>query len=600
MSFRLFYLIITMTIITSCASIPHDIATNLYPLPSTTTSNWISFGNDQKYNHPKHNGAKYKGGLKHFQPHGKGEYIASNGDHYIGSFRAGLMSGKGTITYGDSGDIYTGDFRNDQPNGNGQKRFSSGTIAKGRFSKSFLSSGTLSYADGRKLIGNFKLQLLQGKGEKILANGDSYRGEFVNGALSGNILFTPKSSQHEHIDYLQVWNNGQKTYQAPGNEARKRLKQIQPCKLSKRNSKWIYVKGGCANGLAQGEGEVLHFSGEKWTQGIFNQGSLIFGTMRSSYNTVQVGNWINFKPHGTSDFYKNGILHYKGMYVSGTRHGPGVCIYSDAYERCEYSWGTRSDPSHKEREHQQWINRCQSQVDALNSRLRSIADNKFIQCEANDSFSNIEEALEHDLRELSDSEQAFVLRSTSLVKSGYRCLKQSKRELKKSKKDVDKSLSTTSSQRCFSPSELTQYRNYKNQIAENANDVIGSLLNNLTHYDKASKKLSRSKRQNRKAADKRHTRSMLRNIHDDMINNPADRIYRQEMQEWSNVSKQLADQQNRLPKFTPPPHGDIATEHYKKSCIESGNSWNKVTKVCQVILSSEETQQPITNPASSQ
>ncbi|KEG11378.1 phosphatidylinositol-4-phosphate 5-kinase [Trypanosoma grayi] len=73
----------------------------------------------------------YDGDWLNEKPHGSGEMIFANGDHYVGEFVAGKLSGSGCITYHSlGGRSYRGAFMDDQPHGKGTVTLPNGTATE--------------------------------------------------------------------------------------------------------------------------------------------------------------------------------------------------------------------------------------------------------------------------------------------------------------------------------------------------------------------------------------------------------------------------------------------------------------------------------------
>ena len=62
----------------------------------------------------------YEGNFIDGKYEGKGKYIWENGNYYIGQFKNGIRSGRGTMFYSSGKILYDGDFINDKYEGNGK------------------------------------------------------------------------------------------------------------------------------------------------------------------------------------------------------------------------------------------------------------------------------------------------------------------------------------------------------------------------------------------------------------------------------------------------------------------------------------------------
>jgi hypothetical protein len=81
-----------------------------------------------------YNGGKYSGQVYKMKniPHGYGNYIESNGNHYYGNFLYGIKNGQGQI-YFKNGDHFSGKFKSDNFHGYGKMTYNNGTSYKGNF-----------------------------------------------------------------------------------------------------------------------------------------------------------------------------------------------------------------------------------------------------------------------------------------------------------------------------------------------------------------------------------------------------------------------------------------------------------------------------------
>lgn len=97
------------------------------------------------------------------QMHGRGKLCGSNGDVYIGSFKAGRFDGKGVYQFSNGVSSYDGKFQDGLYEGQGVEV----------------------YTDGSHYTGNFHLGLREGSGEMVYRNGSWYRGLWKAGAKNG-------------------------------------------------------------------------------------------------------------------------------------------------------------------------------------------------------------------------------------------------------------------------------------------------------------------------------------------------------------------------------------------------------------------------------
>lgn len=133
----------------------------------------------------------YEGELSHLMPHGKGQFLLSNGDIYKGDFVLSEMTGKGTYIFSDK-TYYCGDFTNGAFNGEGSMKWTNGDEYHGIFSDSCLNGKGKIFNDliSEKYIGNFENNEFNGDGIYKYQNEDKYEGNFENGIRKGKGTYT--------------------------------------------------------------------------------------------------------------------------------------------------------------------------------------------------------------------------------------------------------------------------------------------------------------------------------------------------------------------------------------------------------------------------
>ena len=100
-----------------------------------------------------------------------GVKVLSNGDKYVGEFRANKYNGNGTYESAN-GEVYVGNFKNGQRHGYGK----------------------YTYTDGSTYAGDFVDGKPHGKGSYTWKNGDMFVGEYKWGLRNGSGIFTKNSS----------------------------------------------------------------------------------------------------------------------------------------------------------------------------------------------------------------------------------------------------------------------------------------------------------------------------------------------------------------------------------------------------------------------
>lgn len=96
----------------------------------------------------------YEGDFINDNYEGKGIYHFTDGSLYDGQWANSEMNGKGVFTYKDKS-RYEGDFKNNERNGQGKFTFTDGRTYTGLFAKGDFVKGTLMYADGKIITGEF-------------------------------------------------------------------------------------------------------------------------------------------------------------------------------------------------------------------------------------------------------------------------------------------------------------------------------------------------------------------------------------------------------------------------------------------------------------
>jgi len=134
--------------------------------------------NDQKHGQGTYiysTGNKYVGRYKNSKKHGQGTFTWANGDRYVGEYKNGMSNGQGTYTWGNGewkGDKYVGKFKNDQRHGRGTYTHANGDTYEGGYKNNLMDGqGTYTYANGRKEVGEFKNDKLNGYAIKYYADG---------------------------------------------------------------------------------------------------------------------------------------------------------------------------------------------------------------------------------------------------------------------------------------------------------------------------------------------------------------------------------------------------------------------------------------------
>lgn len=128
-------------------------------------------------------GFTYIGEFRDNEPDGQGEEKWTNGSHYRGQFKKGVKNGKGEF-YFSNGTVYKGEFKNNKPNGTGKLKFTNGNNYEGEWNDSKMEGeGSYRWKGKAKFMGQFSNNLKNGKGELIFKTGKIIAGVWQNDRL---------------------------------------------------------------------------------------------------------------------------------------------------------------------------------------------------------------------------------------------------------------------------------------------------------------------------------------------------------------------------------------------------------------------------------
>ena len=154
-------------------------------------------------------------------------FTCDNGFAYVGGWVAGVMSGRGTITYapGDPGGrvSFSGDISGDKGNGWGTMVWTIGEYTGEIKDGSMNGQGTLTFNDSDKTVvvdsyvGEFKDGNYDGLGTITFKSGEKYFGDFKNGVIDGFGTWTWTDDSYYVGDFKDNTMNGYGTsYLADG------------------------------------------------------------------------------------------------------------------------------------------------------------------------------------------------------------------------------------------------------------------------------------------------------------------------------------------------------------------------------------------------
>ena len=118
-----------------------------------------------------------KGTLKR---HGRGLFIWTDGEFYMGYWANDKREGKGTNTY-SNGNIYEGEYKNGKKDGQGEYKWNNGDMYKGSWKNDMMDGkGVYRYSNGDIYEGNFKMDKIDGEGVYRWSNKKSFIRQFKN------------------------------------------------------------------------------------------------------------------------------------------------------------------------------------------------------------------------------------------------------------------------------------------------------------------------------------------------------------------------------------------------------------------------------------
>ena len=144
-------------------------------------------------------GNKYVGDILNNRLHGKGKLTTRN-LQYAGDFKNNKMDGKGKIIF-NNGHQYEGDFRENQINGHGKFMWQNGDTYEGIMYKGKMNGfGKYTYAaNGQIYEGDFVNGVKRGMGKIIYPSGKIYEGKFVNGVPQGQGVITENGESFDVV-----------------------------------------------------------------------------------------------------------------------------------------------------------------------------------------------------------------------------------------------------------------------------------------------------------------------------------------------------------------------------------------------------------------
>ena len=226
---------------------------------------------------------------------------------YTGETENGIPNGQGRFVFKDStyskdGEL-KGHFQDGKLNGQGEGIYPNGDSYSGGHKDNYRHGfGTYTNPDGDKYVGEFKDGKRNGQGTFTYPNGDKYVGEFKDDKRNGQGTFTYPDGDKYVGEYKDDKQNGQGTYTFANGD-----KYVGEYKDDKRNGQGTYTYG---KGKWEGDKYVGEFKDGKYNgQGTFTSGKGKFEGERF------VGEWKDDKSWNGREFDKYGNILFK--YVNG-------------------------------------------------------------------------------------------------------------------------------------------------------------------------------------------------------------------------------------------------------------------------------------------
>ena len=164
----------------------------------------------------------YTGEWKKGFQEGTGTFVYKNGKKFTGTFSKGnAVNGKGYIFYPNDKSSYEGTFVNGKLSGMGIYTNTYGQIFSGNFVDGDLNgNGKMIGTDGEQYDGNFKNTLPDGYGVLKLKDGRVYKGNWADGKQNGN---GSSYDANGKLVYSGEWRNGKRVDQGNADSDKKEL-----------------------------------------------------------------------------------------------------------------------------------------------------------------------------------------------------------------------------------------------------------------------------------------------------------------------------------------------------------------------------------------
>lgn len=265
-------------------------------------------------------GGMYKGTLtQKKQREGTGKFSYLNGDVYEGEWKYDKRHGTGKIKF-SNGDIYEGEWKNDKKDGVGEIIY---TVSK-NVKRGVIECDCDEYDcdecinkkkhNKKNCKGEWKNDIMNGKGKIEYDDGTLYEGEFINDEYHGFGKLKYENGNVYEGEFSKCLKHG-------------KGEMIYDCKS-------IY-EGEWENDKKHGKGEMIYDTGN-----------------------IYKGEWENDKKHGNGSFTRTNGIIYEGYWKKDLEHGYGKFICGEYIYEGEWIKGKKSGfgilTIHDEKDLQYW------------------------------------------------------------------------------------------------------------------------------------------------------------------------------------------------------------------------------------------------------
>ncbi|KAK8661983.1 hypothetical protein V6N13_091571 [Hibiscus sabdariffa] len=146
-------------------------------------------------------GATYEGDFKHGFMDGQGTFTGISGDTYKGSWIMNLKQGEGTYSF-PNGDCYEGEWCDGYQEGHGIYRWKNGDHYVGQWNKGLMNgNGKMVWSNGNEYEGCWEEGIPKGNGTYKWPDGSSYIGFWSKDGIEQNGTYHPSDSQTDNLDW---------------------------------------------------------------------------------------------------------------------------------------------------------------------------------------------------------------------------------------------------------------------------------------------------------------------------------------------------------------------------------------------------------------